>query len=198
MNVCFPYTSRDEITTAIRDTVVEYTRPLPESRRPFSESHISRNIRSRSLQPGPSKPGSRRGRSSSSPNSTSDVEDSVSTSSTLHSDSPPVAPLAESATLIYPDPESIDPNTIERHLYTAGTPPLDLLIRTSGVERLSDFMLWQCHQDTKIVFLECLWPEFDLWHFLPVLLEWQWQRKTVGRIDAMTIRPKRSQALKMI
>jgi ditrans,polycis-polyprenyl diphosphate synthase len=62
-------------------------------------------------------------------------------------------------------------------MLTAGAPPLDLLIRTSGVERLSDFMLWQCHENTSIVFLKCLWPEFDLWQFLPVLVEWQWQKK---------------------
>lgn len=77
----------------------------------------------------------------------------------------------------YPDPETITAETLDEHMLTAGAPPLDLLIRTSGVERLSDFMLWQCHEDTSIVFLKCLWPEFDLWQFLPVLVEWQWQRK---------------------
>lgn len=75
------------------------------------------------------------------------------------------------------DPENITAETLNSHMLTAGAPPLDLLIRTSGVERLSDFMLWQCHQDTSIVFLQCLWPEFDLWQFLPVLVEWQWQQK---------------------
>ena len=77
----------------------------------------------------------------------------------------------------FPDVESITPQVIDDHMYTAGIPPLDLLIRTSGVERLSDFMLWQAHQDTEIVFLRCLWPEFDLWTFLPVLIEWQWKRR---------------------
>jgi len=78
----------------------------------------------------------------------------------------------------YPDPESITADTLTAHTFTSShTPPLDLLIRTSGVERLSDFMLWQCHQDTEIYFLQCMWPEFDLWRFLPVLLEWQWLRK---------------------
>ena len=78
----------------------------------------------------------------------------------------------------YPDPESITADTLTAHTFTSShTPPLDLLIRTSGVERLSDFMLWQCHQNTEIYFLQCMWPEFDLWHFLPVLLEWQWLRK---------------------
>lgn len=62
-------------------------------------------------------------------------------------------------------------------MFTADLPRLELLIRTSGVKRLSDFMLWQCHQDTEIVFLKCLWPEFDLWTFLPVLVEWQWRRR---------------------
>jgi ditrans,polycis-polyprenyl diphosphate synthase len=38
-------------------------------------------------------------------------------------------------------------------------------------------MLWQCHEDTKLVFLDTLWPEFDLWQFLPVLVEWQWEQK---------------------
>lgn len=77
----------------------------------------------------------------------------------------------------YPDPETITTETLNEHMLTAGAPPLDLLIRTSGVERLSDFMLWQCHENTSIVFLKCLWPEFDLWQFLPVLVEWQWQKK---------------------
>jgi ditrans,polycis-polyprenyl diphosphate synthase len=78
----------------------------------------------------------------------------------------------------YRDPESITADTLTAHTFTGSdTPPLDLLIRTSGVERLSDFMLWQCHQETEIAFLKCMWPEFDLWHFLPVLLEWQWRRR---------------------
>jgi hypothetical protein len=36
-------------------------------------------------------------------------------------------------------------------------------------------MLWQCHESTQIVFLSVLWPQFDLWSFLPVLWEWQWR-----------------------
>jgi len=90
--------------------------------------------------------------------------------------------LANPATLSsknssYPDPELITARILTDHMYTVGSPPLDLLIRTSGVQRLSDFMLWQCHEHTSIVFLKCLWPEFDLWQFLPVLVEWQWWRR---------------------
>jgi ditrans,polycis-polyprenyl diphosphate synthase len=75
------------------------------------------------------------------------------------------------------DPETITAETLTENMLTAGAPPLDLLVRTSGVQRLSDFMLWQCHENTSIVFLDCLWPEFDLWQFLPVLVEWQWQKR---------------------
>jgi ditrans,polycis-polyprenyl diphosphate synthase len=74
---------------------------------------------------------------------------------------------------VFKSPETITRQTLTDHLLTRDCPPLDLMIRTSGVERLSDFMLWQCHQNTEIVFLDVLWPEFDLWHFLPVLLGWQ-------------------------
>src|SRR3954468_4517148 len=50
LNVCAPYTSRDEITTAIRSTVEEYTKPLaPPQKRPFSETHIRRNIQAKQL-----------------------------------------------------------------------------------------------------------------------------------------------------
>ncbi|TVY20782.1 Dehydrodolichyl diphosphate synthase complex subunit [Lachnellula arida] len=101
--------------------------------------------------------------------------DSISTTTTLHADSPNDGQEGP----LYPDPETITSSTIEEHLLTAGNPPLDLLIRTSGVKRLSDFMLWQCHEETEIVFLDTLWPDFDLWSFLPVLVEWQWKQKHI-------------------
>ena len=81
-------------------------------------------------------------------------------------------------------------------MYTAGCPPLELLVRTSGVERLSDFMLWQCHQKTEIVFMDCLWPEFDLWTFLPVLVEWQWRRKRADK-DASPPASRRARPVKV-
>lgn len=98
-------------------------------------------------------------------------------SSTSTAINPPEKEDTHAASPSYLDPETISAETLNSHMMTADAPPLDLLVRTSGVERLSDFMLWQCHENTSIVFLKCLWPEFDLWHFLPVLVEWQWQRK---------------------
>ncbi len=189
LNICFPYTSHDEMTTAIRDTVIDYSNPLPSQPRSFSESHITHTIRARRLSATTATLKVR----SNSPSSggTSDTEDSMSTSTTLYPDSPPPDPTAieeeeeddEVSELkkfqrdTYPDPETITSEILTDHLFTANLPPLDLLVRTSGVERLSDFMLWQCHQDTDIVFLKCLWPDFDLWTFLPVMVEWQWKRR---------------------
>lgn len=54
---------------------------------------------------------------------------------------------------------SITPETIEANLDTAGMPPLDLLIRTSGEQRLSNFMLWQAAY-AEFWFTETLWPDF--------------------------------------
>ena len=184
LNVCFPYTSHDEITTAIKRTVIDYCKPNPVQQRPFSESHIKQTIRSRHLSVAAARIRER----SRSPSSggASDVEDSTSSSITLHPESPP-EDLAQSEKVTddfddtlrnsCADPETITPEVLDNHMYTAGMPPLDLLVRTSGVERLSDFMLWQCHEGAEIAFLKCLWPEFDLWQFLPVLVEWQWRRK---------------------
>lgn len=174
LNICFPYTSREEITTAIRTTVEDFSKPLSATSRPFSQTRITQKIRSRNLTVERSSSPERV--SSPTPSNVSDIDDSVSSSATLYPESPPdVGRDGQS----YPDSETITSKTIEDHLYTAGDPPLDLLIRTSGVKRFSDFMLWQCCERTEVVFLDCLWPEFDLYSFLPVLLEWQWKQKHI-------------------
>ncbi|KAB8337184.1 hypothetical protein FH972_021489 [Carpinus fangiana] len=196
LNVCFPYTSRDEITTAIRNTVADYSRPLPppgeRGSRPFSESSITRNINSTRLstlreEASPDTlPAAEHVSASAEPNFTSHSTSSLSSAEALEASSPPTSHLhspefspqkVSNNAAILPDPETITAQTLTDHMFTADCPPLDLLVRTSGVERLSDFMLWQCHEHTSIVFLKCLWPEFDLWQFLPVLVEWQWWRR---------------------
>lgn len=219
LNVCFPYTSHDEITTAIRSTVVDYSTALPSPQhRPFSEERITHTIRARHLSAQASRI---RARSPAS-GAASDAEDSsscnlttTSSSTTLHPpESPPERltptnmedekgqlnpnphqfslPTQEEESGIYPDPEAITEKILDDHMFTAGLPPLELLVRTSGVERLSDFMLWQCHQDTEIVFLKCLWPEFDLWTFLPVLVEWQWRKRKVNDATDRAVLKKQS------
>ncbi|KAL9715505.1 cis-prenyltransferase [Leucoagaricus gongylophorus] len=70
---------------------------------------------------------------------------------------------------------------IDKHLMMTarGSPPLDVLIRTSGVKRLSDFMLWQCCENTQIQFSSKYWPEFGFWDLIPVILDYQ--RKIYSR-----------------
>lgn len=209
LNICFPYTSREEITTAIRTTVEDWNVPLNQPsgdnqrRDPFREERIANIIRTQELAdhtkisavsaskhlhpPDLHSPSSSVtslvSTTSDSAASHSPTDLSISSSSTLQGlDSPfliptkTASPLNQlSSTPIYPSPELITPETLTAHMLNAGDPPLDLLIRTSGVRRLSDFMLWQCHEDTEIVFVGTLWPAFDLWQFLPVLWEWQWR-----------------------
>jgi undecaprenyl diphosphate synthase len=57
-------------------------------------------------------------------------------------------------------PHDVTPERFETYLDTAGLPPPDLLIRTSGETRLSNFMLWQAAY-TELVFLDVLWPDFN-------------------------------------
>ena len=54
----------------------------------------------------------------------------------------------------------IDKNTIEKHLYTSGMPAVDLLIRTSGEQRVSNFLLWQIAY-AEFYFTPVLWPDFS-------------------------------------
>ena len=58
-------------------------------------------------------------------------------------------------------PADIDENALAGELYTAGLPDVDLLIRTSGEMRLSNFLLYQCAY-AEFLFPEALWPDFDL------------------------------------
>ncbi|CAL1705674.1 unnamed protein product [Somion occarium] len=102
LNLCMPYTSRDEIFTAIQETIQEKL----DSDSPFGE---------------------------------------------------------------------ITEDDIDAHIMTnaAGSPPLDILVRTSGVKRLSDYLLWQGCEDTQIQYTDGYWPEFGLWDFIPILLDYQ-------------------------
>ena len=57
------------------------------------------------------------------------------------------------------DPAQVDERRFERFLYTSDMPDPDLLIRTSGEKRISNFLLWQCAY-AELVFLDRLWPDF--------------------------------------
>lgn len=57
-------------------------------------------------------------------------------------------------------PAEPDPETFERYLSTSGLPPVDLLIRSGGEQRISNFLLWQAAY-AELVFLDALWPDVD-------------------------------------
>ncbi|KAI9443930.1 dehydrodolichyl diphosphate synthetase [Lactarius indigo] len=64
---------------------------------------------------------------------------------------------------------------IEDRLMTTkvNSPPLDILIRTSGVKRLSDFLLWQCTDNTQIHFIDVFWPDIGMFDLFPIILKYQ-------------------------
>ncbi|KAI0320362.1 Di-trans-poly-cis-decaprenylcistransferase [Amylostereum chailletii] len=74
-----------------------------------------------------------------------------------------------------PEPSPITVEDIDQHLMTAkgNSPPLDIFVRTSGVTRLSDYLLWQCSDDTQIQFIERYWPEVGLLDMIPIFLDYQ-------------------------
>ncbi|KAG7660932.1 RER2 [[Candida] subhashii] len=109
LNVCFPYTSRDEMTHSIKQT----------------------------------------------------VEDSTNQPNIL-----------------------ISQQYLNDNLYTKEAPPLDLLVRTSGTYRLSDFLLWQCvSPDCTIVFIDKLWPEFQPWDMAKMLINWSFNKYWYGHAN---------------
>ncbi|GAA5991326.1 hypothetical protein JCM10908_003260 [Rhodotorula pacifica] len=67
----------------------------------------------------------------------------------------------------------ITEDDISRNLYTSASPPLDILIRTSGVSRLSDFLLWQASESTILHFITPNWPDIGVADILPPLLSYQ-------------------------
>lgn len=70
----------------------------------------------------------------------------------------------------------ITEDTIDEAMMFADCPPLDILIRSSGVERFSDFMMWQAHQKTTVEFVSSLWPEFGFRQMYSILLRWSLKR----------------------
>ena len=76
-------------------------------------------------------------------------------------------------------PEEIDETWIEDHLSTRGQPDPDLMIRTSGEQRISNFLLWQLAY-SEIYFSPVLWPDFDTEEFLRALLAFQQRERRFG------------------
>jgi undecaprenyl diphosphate synthase len=80
------------------------------------------------------------------------------------------------------DPGSLDEDVFARYLYTAETPAPDLLIRTSGEMRLSNFLLWQLAY-SEIYVTDVLWPDFRRQHLEEAIIAYQGRDRRFGRVD---------------
>ena len=79
-------------------------------------------------------------------------------------------------------PDDVDEAMMSRYLYTAGLPDPDLLIRTSGEMRISNFMLWQLAY-TELWITSTLWPDFRRRHLFEAVAEYQKRDRRFGRVD---------------
>ena len=77
--------------------------------------------------------------------------------------------------------DEIDHSSFERELLTAGVPDPDLLIRTSGEQRISNFLLWQCAY-AELVFVDTLWPDFGKEHLEQAIAEFRRRERRYGGV----------------
>ena len=78
------------------------------------------------------------------------------------------------------DLEKIDENTINNHLYTFNLPNVDLMIRTSGEQRISNFLLWQMAY-AELYFTDILWPDYTKNHLFEAILNYQNRERRFGK-----------------
>jgi undecaprenyl diphosphate synthase len=83
------------------------------------------------------------------------------------------------------NPESITPELVSQYLYTQHIPDPDLLIRTSGEMRISNFLLWQIAY-SEIYVTPTLWPDFGKEEFLRILKDFQQRERRFGLVEAST------------
>jgi undecaprenyl diphosphate synthase len=79
--------------------------------------------------------------------------------------------------------DEIDDERFERELLTAGVPDPDLLIRTSGERRISNFLLWQCAY-AELVFVDTLWPDFEKDHLEEAVAEFRRRERRYGGVGS--------------
>ena len=87
--------------------------------------------------------------------------------------------IAEAARAGRLDPAALDEASFGLRLSTAGMPDPDLIIRTSGEQRLSNFLLWQGAY-AELIFLDVLWPDFGPQHFAAALAEYAGRERRFG------------------
>ena len=88
-----------------------------------------------------------------------------------------IARAAQQSTL---DPDSIDDTVLSQHLSTASMPDPDLLIRTGGDLRISNFLLWQIAY-SELYFTDKYWPEFSKQDFIDAIVDYQQRERRYGK-----------------
>lgn len=83
------------------------------------------------------------------------------------------------------EPENFDENTINSLLDTSGIPEPDLIIRTSGEQRLSNFLMWQTAY-SEFYFTQTLWPDFTDDEFTEAILDFQKRQRRFGKVSEFT------------
>lgn len=83
-------------------------------------------------------------------------------------------------------PENIDETIINNHLYTHNLPDVDLLIRTSGEHRISNFLLWQIAY-AELYFIDVFWPDFTEHHLLEAIKNYQNRERRFGKTSEQLI-----------
>tara|TARA_B110000908_G_scaffold143368_1_gene172271 strand:+ start:2033 stop:2758 length:726 start_codon:yes stop_codon:yes gene_type:complete len=82
--------------------------------------------------------------------------------------------------------EKIDESLINQHLYTRNLPDVDLMIRTSGEKRISNFLLWQSAY-AELYFSDELWPDFKSEHLIKAISDYQNRERRFGRTSEQII-----------
>lgn len=150
LNLCMPYTARDDITHAIQETVKD----LQGKIRNNPECNISKiHDLKQDLHENENK----------NDNETSTLQSKAANDDTSNKPNSSNSSILESI--------NISEETITSNMYE-NTLPLDLLIRTSGTYRLSDFMLWEITMSTYIDFVADLWPEYSPFCFMKSITKW--------------------------
>jgi undecaprenyl diphosphate synthase len=91
--------------------------------------------------------------------------------------------VAEKVAMRTVSPSDIDEEMLAENLYTADIPDPDLLIRTSGEKRISNFLLWQLAY-AELIFVDTLWPDFSQEDFAEALSEFQRRERRYGAAGA--------------
>jgi undecaprenyl diphosphate synthase len=79
------------------------------------------------------------------------------------------------------DPERVDERTFHRHLYAPDMPEVDLLVRTSGEYRISNYLLWELAY-SELYFTDMLWPDFRREHLFEAIAEYQKRERRFGGV----------------